>query len=687
MQDCRLRFYGYGSYAGFLQGRQSGNECGPRFPPPPPAVVPTVVLEQKDVTPGSIKFEITPSHAGAVAYVVLEATQEIPTVEEILADGEKVSASEATLHTALDLKEGAAYIIAAGARGSEETEYAYSKVETLEVTTGTYDAPTLVLELKEALQTKLTFTITTTNAVEAAYLFVRNEEALEPEIPTVEYIFANGTKAAVNEEDSITLNNLVYEAKYTVFAAARGMSEGSFTEVKKLEAETTNWSEEYEATRMQFGYFGKSIYGTENGEFVIQMDNVIWGPATSEGPGYEMSILCFSDYFENPADARIAPGVYTVDQNNPRTKFSINYGKYSWWGRYDDTGQPGSNGNLQAGTLTVSEPVNGEYEITADFKIYAGTYLKMTWKGPITWTDETPVVPTDQIFDATYAEGSYSGKTIYSSHPDSDLWNITLRDKADNPQKNLHMEIYTDPAVDPFNPAMPDCELICKGGGNTDPGTFAPGKTDYYGTSGTDIKVVEKDGATYPYYCNGGKIKITKSGGNYTIAYDLETSDNQKIKGTYTGPVAFENKWDPWVTELDVNADRIVDAAYVKNGSVGQYRITLTDCELDGNDIPIGKTIGSVVSLDLIYEYAVEEDGNYIIPSGTYTKNGNQKYNTNGTRFVMYTALGSRSMKVYDGTIEVSRTSRIYTIKVECRDSQVTTLKCSYTGEIPIPVD
>lgn len=95
--------------------------------------------------------------------------------------------------------------------------------------------PAVSLLAGNITETSISFTITATDATEAAYMLVSDNDG-ESAIPSPETILNGGAATDVSAPESHTESSLIPGTRYTVYAVAR--NQGGFSEVKSIEMTT-----------------------------------------------------------------------------------------------------------------------------------------------------------------------------------------------------------------------------------------------------------------------------------------------------------------------------------------------------------------------------------------------------------------------------------------------------------------
>lgn len=176
-----------------------------------PTVQPVVRLTAGETTTETIAFTIVSEQAEQVAWVCLEATDAVPEVEAVLADGVAIEANTTVELKLFELQPATTYTIWAAAANKDHTVLS----EPLELTTTS--SPTVTLEAGDVAENTLKFTLSTTNAEEVRWVSI----VAGSRTVTAEQVFQNGTEAEANTTVEITVENLTALTDYEIYAVAK----------------------------------------------------------------------------------------------------------------------------------------------------------------------------------------------------------------------------------------------------------------------------------------------------------------------------------------------------------------------------------------------------------------------------------------------------------------------------------
>lgn len=194
---------------------------------------PTISLESKGSTTTSITFDIVAANGENCAYMILAGSQ-IPSAEDILNNGVTVSATETSTHTISDLQQDTYYSVIAAIYGNEQfatSDIISIKTQKEDTPENPSEAPTIEIEPVFATNSKITFTITTTNAEKCAYVLFNGSA------PDAQSIISSGIEVTTNTSAPVTIENLQSNTTYTVIAAAFGNEQYVTSEILSMQTE------------------------------------------------------------------------------------------------------------------------------------------------------------------------------------------------------------------------------------------------------------------------------------------------------------------------------------------------------------------------------------------------------------------------------------------------------------------
>ena len=314
-------------------------------------VDPTIKVEAGQATADSITFTISSTDAESVAYVVVDASEGVPSNDAIL-KGTAVEANKAVVITVDNLSPESDYLVAAAAEAHDKVV-----ASSVKMTTRKADEPVaeLAVELKavEEGENFLKFEITTTNAEAAAYVVYRDDQYdnIEPS-----ELVECGSPVEVNSTDVYTENNLESATAYKVKVVAAA---GEQYVVETIEMTTLE---------------------VEAKEVVFTTASSKWGGAyhtLTLNTADESAKLVADIYTYNSEFGYLDAGVYTVIN----TGYSFSEGEIDYY--YSSYTLDGEKSVLDSGTITVAINDDLTYNIVVDIVDALGRELKSEYNGAV----------------------------------------------------------------------------------------------------------------------------------------------------------------------------------------------------------------------------------------------------------------------------------------------------------------
>lgn len=540
--------------------------------------------------------------------------------------------------------------------------------------------PLIRLDAIDSGPTSLRFSVTCTQAEQAAYMVLR---ASDP-VSTAAELLASGTALEIGDFSPIDLSGLEEHTDYAIVAAARNGD--LVAEVQTLKMSTRAYDAIVEGTRGIGGYYAAELTGGTNGHFSLNISDIVWEDEVAASAGYQFMLSFHSDLAADASCAEPAMGTYVVDPTGSFGKFTLDT-RFTKWSATDDEGNGIGNGTVASGTLTLEKGADDTYRATALLMTDADSWCKVTWNGPIAWIDNTAPLITDQHLAAHHARVGYFG-TNAVRNPDTDLWRLELYDDLDHATQGMFIQCYTPVADDPLKPVLPSGTFNVAGQDETNAWTFTPGELLFVDRSGTYLIVVSK-GQEQDYFCTGGTIVISQQDDEYTIACDLTTTYRTRVSGGYTGPIEVQNEYMPLVEEdLTVHCDRVYQdkLSYYTFGGSYNYNFVLCDTSFSEPNVPDNGGPANIVSIDL-YTDVAPVDGEPVIPDGTYTLGGMRAGNIakGFTYAIHYDQKGRQCQKIVfsEGSLTVSRTDGTYRMTLDCQTNQGYRFLSQFEGELP----
>mgnify|MGYP003294659426 FL=1 len=314
-------------------------------------VDPTIKVEAGQATADSITFTISSTDAESVAYVVVDASQGVPSNDAIL-KGTAVEANKAVVITVDNLSPESDYLVAAAAEAHDKVV-----ASSVKMTTEKADEPVaeLAVELKavEEGENFLKFEITTVNAEKAAYIVYRDDQY--DNLDASEFVEL-GSPVEVNSTDVYTCNSLESAVTYKVKVVAKAGDEyvSESIEMTTLEAEAKD-----------------VVFATASSS---------WGGAdhTLTFKSADESVKLVADiYTYNSEFGYLDAGVYTVINSG----YSFSEGEIDYY--YSSFTADGEKSTLDSGTITVAINDDLTYNIQIDVVDALGREVKSVYNGVV----------------------------------------------------------------------------------------------------------------------------------------------------------------------------------------------------------------------------------------------------------------------------------------------------------------
>ena len=451
---------------------------------------PTITLELEEQTSSSITFMANISDATSAKYIVVEGTQ-APQASEILTTGISLEIESEQYITLEDLTPETTYTISIAA----ENESVIAPVKSISVTTSETPAePTITIENIEATHNSITFSATTENTINAAWLVIKKGSR----DVSMSDVFDYGTEFEPNTTVEITVENM--EAEIFVCAANDYATHLKFEEISTVREILT-----YDIVG---DYASCSIY-PEDGfiNFYVKVFDRV--------NGLEFRF----DFFDVDDAIYLNSGTYTMKEGATIGEIGTEYTALSILNeiyRYKS-----AVAHVVATPNEETYEIN--YEITAEL-VLENTLdtINLTYNGPITGL----VLPEPEEPDSSIYEfiPDPSAKQPYRITPSGEVPGEYYLKFISSDWNELTLDIYLDPA-------------ICNNGNDGLPaGTYsiATGEIDdyyssislynpYFGGSFTECTLeVSVDGDQYTFILNG----VATSG-----------SETKTIKMNWTGEV------------------------------------------------------------------------------------------------------------------------------------------------------
>lgn len=509
----------------------------------PPA--PAVTLTIGDAASNTLKFTLTLSDADKCTYVCTEASEAVPSIEKILADGKSVTASG--LITIGDLEPSTTYRLSAVASNGKIN----GKVETIEHTTSAPDVhPAVVLTPGTPTTTTLSFTAALTDPETAAYVCLEKTDELI--VPTAEEILRDGTDLPVSETEA-QIEDLKSGTTYIVAVAASNKT--VYSDVKTVEMTT----DEAVGGPIVFDrQAAGGYYGVPEGYRYAEFRLVLSDGETTEsegvyattGAGRAMSIDLYQMAVSNPNATITLPARdyrYSTDKGlttfDPvKTYCMVNDGK----GNITKT-------EFKAGTISVKK-IGSTYTITATLTTTGDEEFTASYEGPLTIENETvSEIPDLPILEKDVTDLAFI-RALAKYYSDSDtadqcvvnLYDVepTISYGSDYLGQAGHMvSLDLSTAVSTEMQLQEGTYNVSASG---TPGSYEAGRqTEFMDMKlavGTYCEERNDNYESFYGFVSSGTVTISKSGSGYRFVLDFTTDTGHKVSGTYEGKVEMTDK-------------------------------------------------------------------------------------------------------------------------------------------------
>lgn len=558
------------------------------------------------------------------------------------------------------------------------------------------DRPTVTLKAGTVTDVSTVFTIQAHDAERCAYLCIEQSGEEAPTAPSPETIFNNGKEVAVESPVEITLSNLTPGQNYCIYAVA--VNTTIYSDIAELKFTTMSSTEpEYdlliEGTSALGGYY-KSFTDETLGNYMIRVSNIEYddyGYATNAGYAFQFDL--YGTKSANVMNAQVPSGIYRFDTEDTGAEFTCGAG-YSKIEQTDDQGYPkGEAISLTAGEIRI-DTSEDNYTITAYVTDEQGTRYKVSYTGRMVLSNKTGSIGGNQeIENANLFYARYYGQADHNGIGNYYVSIGTTTVDKDDPTTALdngwmiRLDFWGDVSADDDNAILPEGTYTLSESGAHNKMTICPDDTDvaYYFLTG---KTPERT----DYTCSSGSVTVTRTGSDYKLEGTLVMDDESSVHFTYEGPLAFENRAEALIGNIDetftVASCTYLGDQYTENAESDSYQIRLATDESES----------TFVNIELFTEKAASAL-NPVIPDGSYNAGNQGSYEagtfTPGYLFSGYLAgsnIGKKdeygSILTYGlftgGTIDFAYANGRYTITLDVTTSDNFSIKGSYSGELPI---
>ena len=467
---------------------------------------PTVSIEAGSSSPEGISFTVTSTDATAVAWVVVESSEAVPTASEVLANGTAIKANEAVACKAEALKAGTEYRVVAAAQNSAAVVKADALIATQPA--GGDVEPSLNLtsasemsfaaeggngEIKYELK----------NPVEGIELTATSEAAWITDITvgqTVTFAVAANEAEAREAIVVVAYGDLNFEVK--VKQVAKGETPAPDTTV-------------FTAPRIAIEYYGTE-YSSAYNYWVMLSDNDM-----DNGQPRDNSIYyCFDLYSSQgatTAKGTLPNGTYVLSSSMTANTLGPDYSYY-----VNTTGADMVVLGYEEALVTITDN-----KIVADLILGDGTKHQVVYEGSLSWGEgggDTPEVPE---FEATHTatrwmwSGSSSWGNRYNVYGDGISFDIHFTEAVAQ-QTSLAAGTYTWVSTSFFG-----------ADDNFSVRNLLVGGYSKYAASGTAVVTVNGEDHHIEL------IITDTNGATYMIQFDGKLNDDGNSAGEETEDVVF----------------------------------------------------------------------------------------------------------------------------------------------------
>lgn len=581
--------------------------------------------------------------------------------------------------------------------------------------------PEIKLTAKTPTENTISFAVSPENAVKAAYLYTVKGEAT----PDAATILSTGTAVDATKTTEHTVENLLPETTYVVYAAAEGAGQ-------------TVVAEPVEITTL------------EQGEKRIVFDNVLEATyITNEGKGFGNYFLTLSNAQPNAEDGKpvnVGDMIVTLDLYNAIDKDPLNallpaglyepkndFSPFSWYALYTAAQIRVEEGNGEnaivsmpaiAGTVDVAYE-KGAYTIKIDLKLMNDVEISAIYTGAVnfvqTQTDSYKRFTEPQNVAFEIGQGRYFGNW-YMPHADDVTIEFFNGKFDENNQLSdgymLYIPLYM-PKLEDYTvsnpPLVEGTYQILKN--NRDnytyiPFTMEPGAEvevmgQMYFNGVYLLKLDSKTNSREVGFMKSGTMEVKVTGDEYTIAFDFITEENISVKGSYTGKMNIVNRCDndtnpnnpkrPW-SKLEDNHSLVfpqqvtADAYFMGTYLYPDYNSWMVNISDPSEQNPQGDMI--------TVEFLTPKAKGFVLEEGTYTISktageyvmfpGTQSYGSGQILYSWYGDLSSVDSEGYatvlaplnSGTMVVTKVGDEYKFVFDFKDDADNAITGEWTGAV-----
>ncbi len=451
------------------------------------------------------------------------------------------------------------------------------------------ETPVIKIEEGLILSNSISVTVNVTKAEKAAWICIENGK----DLPSADDILSTGNSIAIDEDVTVTEDNLNANTEY-LFAVAAISSTG----VSAIEQKNYTTDEEFDGIVLNSladaFYRSDNVAGAGNYSVILSSDGKLdenGFPANVGGMLLQLDFYNVAD--EQPIDATLPEGEYKIGEE---------YEAFTWAPLYSCYYYRNGTGvddvdivYLLDGTINV-ERSQHSYVITCEVTTSKEEKIRIRYSGNIdfvqTGTASFDPFEDDVTVELESCEGRYWGNW-FNPHADDFVLNFYNGKKDENGKivdgYHLYIPMFMHKLEDPYSKDVKIEEGIYTVIPTINSPAYLVPMTFDRGGWMELLEVVYPAGTYLTYYdqstgknnigfCIGGTIEVKQNGGkNYTFKFDFETSDKHRINGEYTGEIDLKNFCDnstmpqrPWSTlesdiEMNITDRAVANAMYLGN--------------------------------------------------------------------------------------------------------------------------
>ncbi len=630
---------------------------------------PTVTLEAVSTTHSSITFSIQPVNATACAYLLVK-NDKVPTAEDVLEDGESVSAGENSEQTIHNLEAGITYTVYAAVSNGAEAVLS----EALTMTTDLDDGYITEIYGRRWSRFNYGFNIYTRGGEQVFLDMYLEETSVAGVLPEGDYPVKSIPEPVIPAEESCVAAEgsfISYDptlASYALLSSGmvsiRHLDNGYVVTIDVTDTEGNRVYATYEGyvppqfdleffsnppipyndvtVETTLTYVGGQHYSNPGTSFSFWME-------TADGP-YS---IYFNLLFPQVKDGIIPEGVYTMKEVDYETDEDIDDLVIFAEEDFQHAQLEGQHYMriLEGSTLTV-EHLEGAYRLVLDIENELKTKIKATWEGQIQkhW-DADPDINHPGSGE-TIVDLEIKGKSLNFN-------NYEFYIKSED--KSAFLDIHCPGSV---YSVLPEGEYIVDP--NADPISGSSLSEYYLGPNSTlTVGGVERVLAS-------GTLVVAHLEEGYDVYLDVKDANGNRLKGAYAGIIEPNSRYDTFNNPPIPYNDITIDTEFTS--VTGSHDAVLGP---DGYFDLYFTTADGPYEIHLSLESPVVYDG--ILPAGTYTLDGTElKIN----EYSSMTLKGFEANHFTSAVLNVEHLEEGYALTLHVEDVFKTKLNASWSGLI-----